>query len=129
VSADRTERDRAPALHPQRAWFGFLAGPFAALLELLAVYVATANIDDEKGRVVLHLIAAGCFAIAAWGWLTAWLVWRDLGRRWADPQDEGFAAGVRMVASMAILSGPLFLLLVLAQWVAIVVLDVHPRAS
>jgi hypothetical protein len=129
VILDRKEREDAPALHPQRAWFGFLAGPFAALLELLAVYVATANIDDDKGRIILHLIAAGCFALAAWGWLTAWHVWRDLGRRWADPADEGFAAGLRMVASMAVLSAPLFVLVVIAQWFAVIVLDIHPRAS
>jgi hypothetical protein len=129
VSGDEKVPSANFVVSPGRAWLALLAGPFAALLELLAVYVAAANIHRDEQRIVLHVIAAICCALALWGWLTSRSLWLDLGRRWPDPADEGSSSGLRMIASVGLLAGPLFVLLVLAQWAAILLLSFHPRAA
>ncbi len=129
MSADPKAPPPGFVVHPRRAWLALFAGPFAALLELLAVYVAAANIHRDAQRIVLHVIAGGCCALAVWGWVASRSLWLDLGGRWPDPADEGPSSGLRMLASVGMLAGPLFVLVVLAQWAAIPLLSFHPRAS
>lgn len=107
-------------------WTGLLAGPIAALTQLLALYVLTQSACSHHARAALHVVAAVCLLAALIGWHASWNGWKREGSHWPDPGDSGPSAARRFLASLGLLSGGLFVLLIVAEWTAAVALDACP---
>jgi hypothetical protein len=104
-------------------WLAFLAGPVAALLLLLADYALAGAACTAASRTVLHAVAALCLATALAGWRASWRGWSATGRAWPDSSDGGPTAHLHLLGSLGVLGGGLFVLFILAQWLAVLVLD------
>jgi hypothetical protein len=124
------EAHARPEFHPRRAarsWFGVLAGPCAVLIELLAVYVIAFQVCAWLPGAWLHVAAGACVLLALAGWKVAWSEWKACGGEWPDPSSEEPRLDVRLLSSVGLIGGPLFVLLSLAQWAAAIVFDPCPR--
>jgi hypothetical protein len=108
-------------------WAAVLAGPLAALTQMLVVLAASRTACAGNGEIALHATSAACLAIVAAG---AWLShrdWRIGGSRWASEHDEGPVSRIRFLSSLGLIGAGLFALLVIAEWIAVFALDPCPR--
>ena len=95
-----------------RLWIGMLLPPAAWLAQLQALYLssefgcATSNFTRNHIVVVIALIVS----VIGWG-----LAWRE----WTKSRDANTDRGtrVRFMALIGVLTGALFSLLILAQWI------------
>ena len=128
VRPEEAPKERAP-VHEGALWAGALAGPAAFFLHLELDYVFVPWTCEHGNRWLLHLVALLAIAVTAAG---AALSWRNLdraGRDWPENADEGGSiARARFVAGLGVAMGALFLLVMLAQWIPIWILDPCHRA-
>ncbi len=104
------------------AWLAALAGPVAWAADLEAVY-ALAPRSCVSGRAMLHLVTFLGLAAAGLGALVAALNRASFGRA-IDADDRGSAAAqIRFLSAIGLMSNPLFSLIIVAQWLAILLLD------
>lgn len=106
---------------PLLLWVGFLAGPVAWAVQLLTVFTLTAWRCDGGPAWVLHLASLVCLLAAAGGGYLAWRDWRTVGG-WPGGSDEVTAGRTRLMAVLGMMTGALFAVVILAQWVAVIVL-------
>jgi hypothetical protein len=123
VRTEGPPKERAP-VSEGALWAGALAGPLAFFLHLQLDYVYVPWTCEQGGRWLLHLVALLAVALTAAG---TWLSWRTLdraGREWPEHQYAGGSvARSRFVAGLGVAMGALFLLVMLAQWIPIWILD------
>ena len=103
-------------------WAGVLSGPltFLALLEVAYLLVPY---GCRTGREwPLHASAFVAVLLAAAGTALAWRNWEAVGRTWPDAEG-GATPRSRYLAAFGVLSGVLFVLVNLAEWVPMFVLD------
>lgn len=109
-----------------RLWAGLLAGPVAWLVQLQAVYALAQQVCLGLGAWTLHAATLACLLPALGGCGLAWSGWGAAGRHWPSDADEGKLARVRFLSVLGLLTGALFSLLILAQWIAVWLLDPCP---
>jgi hypothetical protein len=115
VTADAPEGGRVLVL-----WLGVLVPPLAMLLNLQVEYAATSGSCGRR-EWPLHVIALAMLALAAGAGLLAHREWRRAGRDW--PGTEGSEeARSRFLGALGVMVSALFALVIIAQWVALVVL-------
>lgn len=118
--------DAPPSVrHLLSLWAGALAGPVAWFVQLQGVYALTMKACDGQTRVMLHLAALACVLLAGAGAGLSWHNWRGV-RGWPSDWDQGSAARVRFLSVLGMLTGALFLVVMLAQWIAVFLLDPCP---
>ncbi len=117
-----SERRRDPAL-----WAGVLAGPLAWFVQFQVAYWLAPGTCVGTGRLPLHLATLIGLLVALGGGGASWSSWRGTGHDLPSADEEGPLARVRFLAAMGLMSGPLFAVVILAQWFAIVLLDPCPR--
>lgn len=117
-AGDRLRSETYPS-----AWAAALAGPLAWFLNLEAVYALTPLACASGSRAGLHFTTFGCLAIAAMGAGLAWFNWVWAARSNPSDAEEGWEARVGFLSLLGLGSAALFTLLILAQWIAILVLD------
>jgi hypothetical protein len=96
--------------------------PLAVLANLEIAYALVPSACVARNTLLLHLVNAACFALAATGGLMAWRSLRAVedGR----PEEEGsLLARTRFIAGVAVLLSGLSVLVIVAQWIAVFILD------
>lgn len=98
---------------PPVAWFAALT---------ISYFMVPWACGSAAGTVALHLVSLVMLAVAAGSGLLAWKAWRAVGDGW--PGDAvGSAERDRFLALLGTFSGGLFTLIILAQWLAVLMLD------
>jgi hypothetical protein len=95
-------------------WAGLLAGPIAFLLQLQINYALIPWVCATGHRFVLHLVSVAAFLSVLIGSLIAWLAWRRMAGEMPD-ESAGAHSRSRFMAVLGLLTGTLFLLLIIAQ--------------
>src|SRR4051794_1048378 len=118
-----TNQPPAPAPRDVGLWAGLLAGPVAWVIELQAVYALAEWACKSGNMVPLHLTVLACLLVALAG------VWISLSHA-RPPRPAGAADGgdarVRLMAALGMMTGGLFALVILAHWIAVMLLGPCP---
>lgn len=102
-------------------WVGLLAGPVAWAVQLQVVYAMAAWACDGGPGWPLHLASLFCLLAAAGGVYLSWRDWRTVGG-WPGASEEVALGRTRLMAVLGMMSGTLFAIVILAQWVAVMIL-------
>ena len=102
-------------------WLGLLAGPVAWAVQLLAVFSMAAWVCDGGPAWLPHLASFLCLLAAAAGAYLGWRDWRRVGG-WPESSDAVDLGRTRLMVVLGLMSGTLFSLVILAQWIAVMVL-------
>jgi hypothetical protein len=107
-------RFRAPS-HHRKLWAALLAGPLAWSLGLTLKYFVVPFSCGSMNPIPTHLISAATLVITLLGTWLAWQLWVDSGKQW--PDESGLpVVRTRFMAVMSLMSGALFALAIIAQW-------------
>lgn len=124
----------ASASHDLARWpgllgltLGLLLGPATALINHGIIYMATPWACGHGGHRALHIIPAICLLVAIGGGLLARAHWTRAGRQTEAP-DASVLDRSRFLALCGLATSALSILLILAQWLAIVVFGPCMRA-
>jgi hypothetical protein len=101
---------------------GFFVGPFSFLLHLQLNYMLVSWACVTGRSFVLHLVTLGTVLLIAGGGLLAWRSWQETGREWPNDSD-GVVPRSRFLAVLGLLLSMLFLFIIIAQWMATLVLS------
>jgi hypothetical protein len=97
-------------------WTGLLLAPVAFLANLEVAYAFVTRSCDRGDQLLIHLTHLACLLLALGGTWAAWHVWHAEGRKW-----PGAAGGVvgrtRFMAGLGLLTGAMFTLVIVAQWI------------
>lgn len=99
-------------------WFAVLAAPTAWMAGLGLEYGLVRVACAGGGMVPLHLISLATLLLALAGGLVALREWRRAGGEWPG-EGHGAESRSRFMAALGMLATPLFALLILAQWIAL----------
>jgi hypothetical protein len=105
-------------------WTAVLAGPVAWAVQLQAVYTLAAPVSEGGLPAWLHLTSLVCLLAATAGAWLGWRGWRTVGG-WPSERDEPRAGRVRLLTVLGVLTSLLFSVVIVAQWLAVVILPVH----
>lgn len=94
-----------------------LLPPLAALGDLQVAYMLVAPSCEAGTNLPLHLVHAVMLALALGGGLCGWVAWRRVGID-RPHSDAGRASRSRFFALVGMLSTLLFVLVIVAQWLA-----------
>jgi hypothetical protein len=110
------------ARHIRMLWTGLLLAPVAFLANLEIGYALVPAACTARSTLPLHLVNAASLALALVGGLIAWRSWNTVGRVW--PNGEAGPIGrSRFLAALGVLLAAQFALVILAQWLAVFLLD------
>jgi hypothetical protein len=115
-----------PQIGKRREWLGLLAGPVAWSVQLVLVYALSSWTCDGDTLAPLHVASAVCLLVAVAGGYFACRWWRSLGG-WPSDHDEAAAGSSRTMLVLGVMTGTLFSFVIIAQWLAAVVLRAHCR--
>lgn len=103
-------------------WFAMLAAPVAWFAGLNLNY-SLVRLACAKGTLIsLHLVSAATLVLAVSGGVVAWREWRRVGGGWPGEGGDPRARS-RFMAVIGVLASALFSLVILAQWVAELILN------
>jgi hypothetical protein len=109
-----------------RQWFGLMTGPIAWSLQLVVVYALSSWTCDGDTLAPLHIASALCLIAAATAGVFSWKWWRSFGG-WPSDHDEAAAGASRTMLVLGLMTGTLFSIVIVAQWLAAFVLLAHCR--
>lgn len=95
---------------------GVLAGPVAFLLNLQIGYMLVPWACHRSNTIPIHVTMLACLALALGGSLLSWRDWRRIGEQWPD-EGAGAVARSRFLAALGVMTGALFALVIIAQWI------------
>lgn len=105
-----------------RTWFALLAPPVAWFAALNAAYFMVGwACGSTAGLLAMHLALLAMLAITLLAGAAAWGDWRSGGGGWPDESADPDEVS-RFVTTLAILGAALFSLLIIAKWIAALVL-------
>ena len=110
------------ARHIRMLWGGLLLAPAAFLANLQIAYALVPAACAARNTLPLHLVNAASLAVALAGGLIAWRSWSTVGRRWPDGE-AGPIGRSRFLAAMGVSLTALCVLVIVAQWTAVFLLD------
>ena len=97
-------------------WTGLLLAPLAFLANLEVGYAFVTRSCGRGDQLLIHLTHLACLLLSLAGTWAAWRVWQAEGREW-----PGAAGGVvgrtRFMAGLGLLTGAMFTLVIVAQWI------------
>ena len=101
-------------------WIGMLLPPVAWALQLQTLYLTSEFGCYMSNFVWNHVVSAGCLVLSIVGGLVAWSRWRG---HETDAADDAADPGSRkrFMAMLGLLSGGLFTLAIIAQWLPTIV--------
>jgi hypothetical protein len=121
-----TVRPESPAeehdpVRKSALWTALLAGPVVALASLEVLYLLVPW-SCRNGSWPLHATATGAALLVLGAFLLSWRSWRNVDGGW--PADgEGAADRARFLAVVGMLTSAVSFAVLLAQWIAILVLN------
>lgn len=104
-------------------WATTFGPPIAWFAQLVIVYALTPLACSLKNPLLLHLVSFACLFVAALGAGLALAEWTAVGRGSATDMPDPSVSRPRFQALVGILSGGFFSLVVVAEWLAITVLN------
>jgi hypothetical protein len=107
------------------SWMALLAGPIACAVQLQLVYALAIWACGGGKRLPMHLATLLCLLAATTG---AWMAWGEL-RTEAQSTRLGMVESrerAHLMAVVSLMSGSLFALVILAQWIAVMLLEACP---
>jgi hypothetical protein len=108
-------------------WFGALGGPVAWFMQLCIVYgLAQLACYGVASPVTLHVASALCLLVALAATFTSYREHRLARGRWPTDRTGGLHSRVEFMSAFGILSGALFALVIVANWIAVILLKVCP---
>jgi hypothetical protein len=105
------ERRRLAAL-----WTGLLLPPLAFLINLEVGYALVTRSCDRGDQLLIHLTHLACLLLSLVGGWAAWRLWQAEGAEWPG-QGGGTVGRTRFMAGLGLLTGPMFILVIVAQWI------------
>lgn len=124
--SERSEGARVEALRSRgstRLWLALALPPLAWFVALNAAYFFVSwTCARDGGAVLLHAITIGALAVTVAAGVLAWGLLRDLGSDGDDGIDDR-PSRTRFLARLAVAGAAVFALTLIAQWLAILVLD------
>ena len=102
-------------------WAGLLAGPLAWVVQLQGMFMLSAWATETRHFTPLHLVSVLCMLVAVGGIALAWRSWRTVGG-WPSGGDEPPVARVRYLTVVGMMGDVLFACVIVAQWLAVVIL-------
>jgi hypothetical protein len=102
-------------------WPALLAAPVAWVVQLQGMFSLSAWATEEGNRVPLHVVSALCLLVALCGGYLAHRAWRTVGG-WPMGTEAPDAARVRYLTVLGMMTSALFVCVIVAQWVAVVML-------
>lgn len=113
--------ERRKPIDTRFLWAGLLAGPVAWVVQLQAVYALSAWATERDRPAALHLVSLLCVAATLGGGLLAWRAWRAVGG-WPTGAEAPAVGRTRYLAVLGVMTGGLFVIVIVAQWLAVVIL-------
>jgi hypothetical protein len=98
-------------------WTGMLAAPFAFLLNLQISYMLVPWVCVTGQLFWLHLAGALTLLLALAGGFLAWRNWKKSGQEWRS-HERSVESRSRFMAILGLMMSGLFSLIILAQWIA-----------
>jgi hypothetical protein len=98
-------------------WVGLLLAPAAFFAHLQITYMMVPWACEHGGELWIHVSGVASVLLAAIGCAVAWRVWNHAGRE-APGEGGGAVPRARLLAVTGLCTSALFVLLLLAQWVA-----------
>lgn len=108
------------------AWLAALAGPIAWFADLEVVYALAPHACAAGSRLSLHLASIAFLGLTAAGGAIARVNWSWAGRQNPSDTDYGPTPHVAFLSLLGFLTSSLFALVIVAQWVAVAMLDPCP---
>ena len=112
-----------PTYYPS-AWSGVMSGPIAWAINQETNFAMTSRACAVGDRNALHLVTLACLGIMMLG---AGIAAFNLAWERRSPIAEGSASQVRFLAILGLMANPFFALVMIAQRIAIAMLDPCPR--
>lgn len=106
-------------------WAGVLAGPVAWAVQELGVYTLAASAGEGWSEAPLHALSFVCLLVAAGGGYLAHRAWLVVGG-WPSAADDPARGRVRALGVLGQLTGALFSVVIVAQWIAAIMLPARP---
>jgi hypothetical protein len=116
----RTNVPDAPLI--RGLWVGLLLAPIAFLINLEVSYALVPTACASRNKLPVHLVQLTCLLLTLYGLLTAWRCWKAAGATWPGEAGDPLARS-RFMAGTGLLVSAMFVLVIVAQWIPIVVLD------
>jgi hypothetical protein len=110
------------ARHIRALWIGLLLPPVVVLADIEIAYALVPAACSSRTALPIHLVHALAMLLVLFGGLTAWRNWRALGAGWPD-SEGGPLARSRLLSGVGVLLSGLCVLVVLACWSAVLLLD------
>ena len=118
---------RLPRTTTLLLWTPFVLAPLAWGMHLQVVYAASQLVCSGAIPLsTLHLISAVCLVLAISASLFAAWQWRRAGAEVPSQHESGWSARMRFVSLQGMMSGALFALVIVAQWIALFYLPPCP---
>ena len=102
--------------HHFKMWIALLAGPVAWIIGLAAKYAIVPFACGATSSLGLHLVSVVTLTIAVYGGVLGWQLWQQSAKEWPDDAPSPVVR-TRFMAVMALMSGVLFSLGIIAQWI------------
>src|SRR4051794_34436896 len=107
-------------------WLGLLGGPVAWGAQLQVVYALAPWACEGGPPATLHLLTAACLCGSLGGGWVAWNNWKSAGG-WPSATDAPPLGRARLMAALGLMTASLFSVVIVAQWLAVLMLDPCPR--
>jgi len=104
-----TEKRRIDVGGVFRLWLGLLVPPAAWLAQLQALYLSSEYGCMTSNFTRNHIIVVISLVVSLIGWAIAW-------REWTKHREDETDRRARFMALIGVMTGALFSLLILAQW-------------
>src|SRR3954469_16306367 len=102
-------------------WMGFLLAPAAWAVHLQFVYATSEQVCKQHlSRATLNGVSTACLTVAVFGGVLATMNWLLAGAKWPSDERSDLVARRRFLAAEGILTGLLFTVVIVAQWMALV---------
>ncbi len=102
-------------------WVGLLAGPVAWGVHLQGAFAISAWATERNNPVPLHAISLLCLLTTLGGGALSWRAWRTVGGLPSGTKTPD-TAHVRYLSVVGVMTGVLFACVIVAQWIAVVML-------
>ena len=115
TAQDEQARFREPR-YITREWVAVMAPPLAWALGLVAKYALVPFVCGSGDTIWMHVVSVITLVIAAGGAVMGWRLYEGAGGEWPDDREMPLARS-RFMAAIALMSGGLFSLAIIAQWI------------
>jgi hypothetical protein len=102
-------------------WPALLAAPVAWGVQLTGGFALSAWATERRDMVPVHVLSALCLLGAIGGGLLAYRAWRAVGG-WPMGTEAPDTGRARYISVLGMMTGALFACVIVAQWVAVVML-------